>query len=424
MSVEGVIEPAAQSAGPSARRGLIVIAASTAVAGLGGYLVTTLGARALGPSGYAVFAVFWGALYLVVGSLAGFQQELSRATSATSGRAHGASSLLVRFIGGSAPVVAATLGVGLLIVTPLVFPSEGWSLAAPLLVGAVAYVGVAIATGVLYGVFAWHALAVIIMGDVLLRALGFIVATLVDGGVVTFAWATVVPFPAVFAILIMLLVRRGSTFRFDVGWRALAMNSLRTVAAGIGASALVSGFPLLIGLAAGTGDEVGVLVYVLVLARAPLVVTTMALQSYLVVVLRRRRERVRATVVLLGVIGGVGAVATAGAWFVGPWLVELLAGPAYLVAPAVPALLVLVSITTGWLAVTGSAVLASGDHASYAAGWTVAAAVAIVVLFALPGEPLLRISVALAIGPVVGVAFQFVRIVRGGADRAASDYHR
>lgn len=409
----------------SSRRGLVIVAVSTAIAGVGGYLVTTVAARGLGAEGYSIFAVFWGALYLVIGALSGFQQELSRATHPAGRESIPAERLLAKFTAGSVACVAVALTVLLLAGSSWAFPDHGWDLGAPLLAGAVVYVAVATTTGVLYGTRAWSALAVVIVGDVALRAIAFAVVLLAGGDLVALAWASVVPFPVMLAVLALALrMPTSRAFQLDVGARGLASNSVRTVAAGVGASLLVSGFPLLIGLAGGAGAAVGVLVYVLVLARAPLVVTTMALQSYLVVVFRRHDDRIRVVLLACAAVAGLGTAVAIAAWFWGPWLIELLGGPDYIVDPVVPAALVLASTATGWLAITGAGALAAGDHGVYVWGWTIAAAISVVLLFALPGELFVRVAVALAVGPVVGAGLQFVGIVRARPQHAAGDEHR
>jgi O-antigen/teichoic acid export membrane protein len=407
----------------SARRGLALIAGATAVAGLGGYLVTTIAFRGLGSSDYSVFAVFWGALYLVVGALAGFQQEFSRAAhpaGSTAPVVDGPRTRLRPFLLVSAGIVAGVLLVAVALGTPAVFPAHGWELAVPLVVGAVVYVVVSALTGVLYGVSAWGPLAVVIVGDVALRGIAFVVVLSAGGDLVALAWATVIPFPLIVVVLVAFVRSPSRTFVLDVRARALGENSFRTVVAGIGASLLVSGFPVVIGLAGGAGSSVGVLVYVLVLARAPLVVGTLALQSYFVVMFRRRTDRLRVVLLACLAVTGVGVVVAAAAWAWGAPLIELLTGEEYTAEPVLPAALVLASITTAWLAITGAGVLSASDHAGYAAGWTLAAVVAVVVLFALPGELWVRVAVALSAGPVVGAALQLVRLV-GRRQQPATD---
>ena len=54
---------------------------ATMIAGIAAYVVTWLVPRQVGFAGYTVFAVFWSFMYLVVGTLGGIQQEVTRGTS-------------------------------------------------------------------------------------------------------------------------------------------------------------------------------------------------------------------------------------------------------------------------------------------------------------------------------------------------------
>lgn len=401
------------------RRGFSLIVIATGVAGIGGYAITTIAARGLGPREYATFAVFWAALYLAVGALSGVQQEAARASHPSP---VGDSAALRVLILGMCAVVAVVIGGLLLAGGSRLFPTEGWMLALPLLVGPVLSVAVAAATGVLYGVSAWRAIAVVIVGDVALRLVGILAALLLHTGMVGVAWATVVPFGIVTLGLGIVLRPSGSIrFTFDARRRHLAANILRTVGGGIGISLLVSGFPLAIRVLSSDvpRDTVGVLVYALTLTRAPLVVSVLALQSFLVVVLRERTRRLGPTLALvLATVTGIGVVLAAIVFAIGAPIVVLLAGPGFAVAPLELALLVLVSVATAGLAVTGSAVLARGLHGAYVVGWTVAAAVS-VGLLVVPGDLGTRVIVALGIGPLVGVALHIAALTT--ARRAPSE---
>ena len=56
------------------------LVSATLVSGVAAYLTTFLVFRFLGSEDYVLFAAFWASLFLVVGSLGGVQQELTRAT--------------------------------------------------------------------------------------------------------------------------------------------------------------------------------------------------------------------------------------------------------------------------------------------------------------------------------------------------------
>ena len=56
------------------------VLAATGVAGGLGYVIQALVGIGLTPAEYTRFGIFWGAVYLVVGGIAGIQQEVARAT--------------------------------------------------------------------------------------------------------------------------------------------------------------------------------------------------------------------------------------------------------------------------------------------------------------------------------------------------------
>jgi hypothetical protein len=274
----------------------------------------------------------------------------------------------------------------------------------------------------LYGVRASRTLAVVIIADVALRLVGITIVLLARGGLVLVAWASVLPF-VVMAVGLMAALRWGRHLRIqlDVGLRSLAVHVVQTVGGAIGISLLVSGFPLFVRVLSPQEDaaSVGVLVYALILTRAPLVVSVLAMQSYLVVFLRDRRGHlVRAVVAVLGILAAVGVVLAALAYVFGPAVVTFLAGAAFRIPPMTLALLVVVSIVTAGLAVSGAAVLSRRLHAWYVSGWALAAVIS-VALLALPGDLDKRVIVALAAGPLVGIFLHLIALRRSGASASS-----
>lgn len=403
------------SSAESSRGAFAIVSIATIIAGAGGYAITTVAARLLGAEQYAEFGAFWGLLYLVVGALAGFQQEFSRVVLPGESAARDLPRVAT-FVAASAGVVAVVAVVAAVAVAGFGIGLGPGTLGA-FVVGAAAYVPVAVLTGVLYGVGAWRPLAVVIVLDVALRLLTVSLVGLLGGGPLEAAWATVIPLPIVAVTALLLVRRRRRAFVVDASTRELAANVGRTVGAGVGTAALVSGFPLFIGLAAGTQAFTGSLVYALVLLRAPLVVGVLALQSYLVVRLRGDR-RPRARVFRLSAVILATAVALSVAvWFWGADVVVLLAGAEYRQPAWLLAALTLVSASTGVLAITGAAVLARADHTRYVVGWTVAAVVALVLLFLLPVDTEVAVVVALGVGPLAGVVAHMTGLARSETDR-------
>lgn len=385
--------------------GFSLIIAATVISGIAGYLVTFIVYRVIGQADYSVFAVFWAAMYLLVGGLSGVQQEITRATHRVepdSARGPSAARTFALVLGG-------LVLVGVLATSPLwgvaVFGAGGSWLAAPLAVGAASYVLVAVLCGSLYGVSRWESLALMIAADGVLRLAFVGIGVVFTHDLAVLAWCVALPFPLAIAAL-WLVIRPGfvGTSQLDVGYRALSANVARTVLASVSTAVLVSGFPLLLGVtSAGVdADFLGELIFTITLTRAPLIVVVMALQSYLVV---RMRDAAGAGVLLLRVLGLIAvatAVLAALGWLLGPWVFGIVSGVEATVDGAFIAALVVSSGFVGALCATGAAVLTRARHVVYSAGWVVAAVVTVVAMVT-PLEFLARVLLAILVGPVAGL---------------------
>lgn len=403
--------------------GFSLIIGATVVAGIAGYLVTFLVYRQLGPDAYAVFAVFWATLYLVVGGLSGIQQEITRASHAiepgTRERASRARTFGLLAAGAVFVLVVGT--------APLwahaVFPASGWGLVWPLAVGASSYVLVAVLSGSLYGISQWRSLALMIAFDGVLRLVLVAVAAALTDDLVVVAWLVALPFPL--AILLLWPVIRGGLVGrsdLDAGYRTLTWNVARTILASVSTAVLVSGFPLLIGVASDgvPAALLGELIFTLTLTRAPLIVTVMSLQSFFVVRFRDAPERsARLLVVLLAVVLAGGAILSALAWWLGPAVFALVSGGPTTIAGEYIAVLVVSSALVGALCLTAAAVLARAQHFVYSLGW-VAGAVVTIVAMALPLEFSARVVLALLAGPVAGLAVHAAYLIGSRSSAARS----
>jgi O-antigen/teichoic acid export membrane protein len=353
---------------------------ATAVGGLAGYAVTWITFRGVGPASYANFAVFWSALYLAIGGLLGLQQELARATGpkmlddspSTFRRAR-----TIPFSAASALVTLFFVSLSSFAWAPMVFRAEVFPMVSALVVGVSAYAIMAVMSGALYGLSRWGTLAVLLVTDALLRLI-FVSLGLASGaGVVGLAWLVVAPIPATLLICSPLLFRflRGRT-AIDVSPRQLAFNSTGTVLAALATSLLVSGFPLLLGIAGSSvdPDELGSVVFAITLTRAPLVITVMSLQSYLVVVFKSAgRDSFRRLGLFSGVVGIAAVILGLVVSFAGIPLLTFVAGRDLGVDVLFFLLLVGSSFLLAMLSITGALVLAEGRHRLYLAGWGVAA---------------------------------------------------
>ena len=387
--------------------GFSLIIGATVITGIAGYAVTWLVRREIGAEGYALFAVFWAALYLVVGGLSGIQQETTRATFRISPGTvrHGSRS---RNFG----VVGAVVVFGVVVVSsPLwahaVFGDAAQWLIWPLAVGAASYVLVATLCGSLYGISQWRSLSLMIAADGVFRLAILGTSLLFTDDIVVLAWTVALPFPLTI-IALWPVIRGGLVNRsdIDVGYRALSWNVARTVLASVSTAVLVSGFPLLIGIVGRDDDQgtVGDLIFTITLTRAPLIVTVMALQGYLLVRFRDGASTASAMLVrVLGVIAvGGAAVAVLGWWF-GPQVFEWVVGEPVGFDGGFIAILVGSSVLVAALSAVAAALLARSQHRAYSIGWAVAAIATIAVCF-LPIDFLPRIAAALLVGPVAGLA--------------------
>jgi hypothetical protein len=395
--------------------GVTVILSATIAAGVAAYVVIWLIPRSIGFEAYAEFAVFWAALYLLVGTLSGIQQEIARATTivatpslpvANRARVFGLSAIVI--VGVLVPISAVFWA-------SFVFPTFGWALVAPVAVGTAGYVAIAVMSGTLFGLHRWGWVAIFIAADAAMRVVLVALVLLVSDDVVLIAWAVVAPFPLVMAAL-WPFARRHVVGRaqLDVGFRALASNVSHTIAGAASTAVMVSGFPLFIGVTSrgASAAEVGMAILAVTLVRAPLIVPAMSLQSFLVV---RFREGAIAGVALTRVIVlllGVGAVFAAAGALVGPALFAWLFPGEIVPQPLFIAALVGSSLLVAGLFVTGSAVLARGAHGAYVVGWALAAA-GTVALLLVPGELLDRIVVSVVVAPVLGIIVHLVALARG-----------
>lgn len=394
--------------------GLVMIGVSTVIAGIAGYAVTLLVYRVIGAGEYSLFAVFWAAIYLIIGGLSGIQQEVTRATRpVVAGEAHRASrsrnfGAVVALIVGTIIVATAVFWNGAL------FVANGWALVWPLAVGAASYVLVAVLTGSLYGLSRWRSIAVMVVFDALARLILVAAALVFDRNVVLLAWLVAVPFPLVL-LVVWPVIRRGfvGTSAVDVSYRELSWNAARAVVASISTAVLVSGFPVLLGLTSRAEPSalLGELIFTITLTRAPLIVSVMSLQSYFVVRFRDRSNDWSSLFWrVVGVIAACAVVIAVLGFLLGRPVLEWVSGHPVPISGGVVAVLVLSSALVGILCVSGPAVLARNLHFWYSLGWVVAAVVTIVCI-ALPIEFLTRVELALLAGPVAGLCVHLATLL-------------
>ena len=387
--------------------GLTLILGATGIAAVAGYLVIWLVPLRIGLADYAVFGIFWAGMYLLVSALSGIQQEVTRATvprpSPLAPHASPARNFGVVVSGGVFVSVVATAPLWV----AAVFPEGGWSLVWPLAFAAASYVMVATLAGTLYGIKAWGPLSAMISVDALLRLLLVAVVAGFTGDAAALAWAAAAPFLLTIVLLWPAFRSRvvGAT-ALDVGYRSLVWNVARTVGAAASMGVLVSGLPVLIGIAAVGEDPATVasLFLAITITRAPVIVTVLSLQSYLVVrFLGHRVTFWRDFLAVQAAIAIGGVLLALAAWVWAPAVFDLLYRSEIDLPGWFYAVLVISSALVGALAVSAPAVLALSQHRVYSLGWILAAIVTIG-CFALPVGLLAQTVVALIAGPIAGLA--------------------
>lgn len=396
--------------------GFPLVVAATAVAGAAGYLITWWVAREIGLVAYPVFAVFWAFMYVLIGSLAGIQQELTRATLPNGHHLSGGHNHHARNFALVAAGVVAVLVIGTAPVwVDVAFPSVGWALVWPLAVGAGSWVLVATIAGSFYGTSQWTPIAAMVVLDPVLRLIALVIALSLTHDVVVLGWLVALPVPTVIAVLWpMLRPRLRRVPEIDVGLARLTWNVMRTVIAAAALSLMVSGLPLLFRISTrGHTAQLGLVILTVTLTRAPLIVTVMSLQSFLIVRFRDRTgSLLRAVLALFGIVGAAAVVLAVLGSLVGPavfgWLFPNDPRP----QGGLIAVLVGSSALVAGLCITAAATLAKSKHLAYSIGWVLAASVTVFALY-LPLALTSRVVVALVAGPVCGLVVHFFALAAG-----------
>ncbi|MET0830372.1 MAG: hypothetical protein ABWY26_12670 [Microbacterium sp.] len=382
------------------------LAGASVIAGLSGLVVTWAVARVSGPEAYAVFAVFWSAMYLVIGCLAGVQHEVTRSVAVSPTGAHASRTSGWRFATvvsvGIVVLVAATLPLW----APSSFGNPYLPLALPLLLGVGIFVFMATVSGSLAGSGSWAGVSFIIGMDGVLRLVTVAVALLFTDDPAILAWMVVAPLPLTLGTAIVLFRRplRQAMVLAD-GYRTLLWNIVRTMTAAAGSAILITGFPLLLALVSDRDqqNELAPLILAITLTRAPLLMPLSAFQGFLVVQFAKRPDRQwRLLLRLTGGLALFGTLAAVLAWLIGPAILEFFFGSEYVLGGELLALLVAAAAAIACLYITGPAVLASGAHAGYALGW-IGAVVCALLVMSIPGGLSERAVLALTLGPMVGV---------------------
>lgn len=384
--------------------GAVWLLGATAVAGSLGYGMQLLAGFHLDAVDYGRFGTFWAAMFFVAGTLSGIQQEVARAAGV--GARDGASPIRAGLVLGTG---AAVVALGAAVAVP--------ALAVEILaigIGGVGGVALAIASGLAYGARAWSTVTAIMVLEAVLRLVLLESALLLGAPFWAVALAIALPWAATAALLSPCVRAQASRVGLNVRARAFTYNLSRTVVAAAATSAIVSGFPFFMRASAPDAEAsaFGAFVFAFTLARAPLVVVFIALQSFLIKLFQQHRSAVtgRLTAMLVA-LTAVTLLAAALIAAVGPWVQRTFFGEDYVLAAATLFWIVASAAPLAIMCVTGPLALALDRHGAFVTGWVVAAAVSLALLqLPLPLE--VASIVAISAGPAVGAVVHVVGIAR------------
>lgn len=383
------------------------------LAGIAGYFVLWFSVRQLDPLDYAIFATFWSALYFMVGSLAGFQQEVTRASkpSPSSGantehsQRRNAFKLAAYTAGGLIVLGFFVLGLSTLSGVGASQQPLNRSII-PITIALAGYVVVAVIAGSLYGLSKWLLLALMVLGDAVLRLIFVVWVLNTSANVDALMWAASIPFGLTIVLLAPWLRKtlRGNVVT-DVPLARLWRNSFQAVLAAVGMSLIVSGFPLILSISSTSSsvEIVSQAMFIVTLARAPFVIVAISLQSLLLVRIKSASNPIAFMTRLGLVFSGIAALLIPIGLFNSESMLEWLIGVPSLLSPWLLTTIVLSGVLLAYLVITGVAVLARSQHVRYATGWAAAAILTIVILV-MPIEFEVRVISALVFPPLVGVS--------------------
>jgi hypothetical protein len=405
----------------SAGAGLRSILVATAIAGALGYVIQLLAPRLLADDmAYVTFSVYWSSLYLFVAALSGVQQEVTRAARPAADEPP--SRVLVNFTFIAAAAVVLLVAAFALVLGSALLPGRTVVLAGCLVLGVVGYLTVAVLSGVLYGLRLWAAVAWITALDAALRTV-LVVSGLVFGWPAE-ALAVAISLPFGLAFLVVWLRVRSRVvgkFRLDVSLRRLLAQAGGTVVAAAAMGLIMNGMPMLLGVVASGSDAAVLagLILAITVTRAPIVVPLLALQSYLISIMRGGGSRMRRRVlrVLTGAAAAVLVLAALAA-LLGPWVIEFVSGGRSSVSAPMMAAITAGAGMVAMMCVTGPALIAERRHVPYVSGWVVAALLTLACL-QIPGALEAKVTLAMLAPPAAGIAVHLVAIWRTGDDGSA-----
>lgn len=431
---------------------------ATAVAGISGFAVVIIPGKIFGDDALvSEFLAYWGSFFAITGAITGLMQETTRAVTAAQEKAlqqaptpakpatptPGAVTSDTPTPSPSAPaapeptsikpapksqtypiVVGAWIALITMILVALTAPlwaprilSQQQFMGTVLMaVGLASYTIQATITGLISAARLWNQYALLIVLDSMSRMVLAIIAWIVGWKLVAFLVITVVG-AASWLVLVLCSsqVRQALRLLADVPTKQFLSRVGFAMAASGATAVLITGFPTLVKLThpqaamATSTVSISVVMYGVILTRAPLLVPLQQFLSALVVRFVQHRDRplhaLSQPFLLVWSIGILGAIA---AWLIGPWLL-LLIDQTYIIPGWLLALFTIDAACTASLMITGAATMSIEKHQYYLLGWALATLVGIGILASpLPLET--GAWLALSVGPLCGLVVHMVGI--------------
>lgn len=409
---------------------------ATVFAAASGFIVIWLASHTVDAAHYAEFQAYWGLFFALTGAIDGLMQETTRAVAdagspprpapaagasdrsrvapAGATRIFGAPWRLAGWVAAIAAAVAAALS---MVLMPQLVSGPTVTAGALLAVGLASYAFQAALSGILSGLKAWRRYAFLIACDSGVRLAACVAAWWFRLGIISLLVITVLG--AASWLLVLAAdpeVKQRISCRVGVSVARLARGAAAAMLATGASAALITGFPVFVKAAFGTGSgagssiTIGGIILAVTLTRAPILVPLQRFQSALIVRFVDNRAHIyRAITAPVGLTLAAGCLGAGLAWLFGPAIMRVFF-PADLFVPGpVLAALTFASAFTGSLMITGAAALAAEKHRLYVAGWVAASAVAFGVLF-LPVNLAAGVCAALIAGPAAGIAIHLAAL--------------
>jgi O-antigen/teichoic acid export membrane protein len=385
-----------------------------------GYVLTVVVARILSPAEYAVFMTFWGLLFGLGSALSPLEQELARLSTHAkiAGRKPGTD--VVRSLG-VATVVVVLVGAVLLIpgVNSQLF-ADHYTLGVIVLVGGIAFAVQFAIRGLLIGqdeisAYSW---LLVIEAGVRPLAVGVLVV-LALSGMIPFAIAVALGSFAwlAFAHRVPSQIDRATP---SESWGEVAKRVLVLLLGAALTASVITGYPAMVRILAPGGDEtqLGVFFATLAVSRIPLLLfaSIQALAVPVVVRLSSSGDGLAKLrrVLVLGSFGALVLAAAAAAISlpIGPWLVKLLYGPKYIAPAWVVAGLMWSAVILAAVQLLVAVLVANKRVGGVLLTWAITTVIAGLVLAFWPGDQVLRATLAIVVGPTVGLGVVLALVLR------------